>query len=313
MGFLGVPMTQVTVVLPVLMLSVGSAYGIHIMHRYYEERASGLPVRDAVGRTIEFVGIPILLAGVTTAAGFGANGFSSIPRIREFGLLAAFGVGCALAISLLFIPSGLVLSRRAARSLASGRDSEPMPASFGRVGRFVARRRWLAAGLTFAVVAVSVAGLPRLRIDTNFLSFFPEASAPRQAFEVVRSKFGGVDTIQIVLEGDVLEPRTLRAMDRAQQEFERTPGFGRAISVVDIVKQTSVAVNGNDPAFERIPDTKEAVAQYLLLVSMSGDVALEQMLTMDNRRARIQVMVDAADSTRRQDVLRRARDIVSKT
>ena len=57
------------------------------------------------------------MAGVTTVAGFGSNVFSSIARMREFGLLAAMGVACALLISLTFLPAVLVLlERRGARA-----------------------------------------------------------------------------------------------------------------------------------------------------------------------------------------------------
>ena len=32
MGFVGIPLTQITSALPVVLLATGSAYGIHIMH-----------------------------------------------------------------------------------------------------------------------------------------------------------------------------------------------------------------------------------------------------------------------------------------
>lgn len=111
MGFVGIPLTQITSALPVVLLATGSAYGIHIMHRYYENRANGADGGAAANWAVKSVGIPIVLAGLTTVAGYGSNVASSIVRIREFGLLSGFGVGASLIIALAFVPAVLSVFR----------------------------------------------------------------------------------------------------------------------------------------------------------------------------------------------------------
>ena len=303
MGAIGVPLTQMSAVLPVVLLSSGSAYGLHMMHRYYEENGNGNG-NGSAGRALESVGIAIILAGVTTVAGFGSNVFSSMRRMREFGGLTAIGVGFALLIALTFLPAVLtVLDRRhdskhsrIARAGSAPRGNNMAQGSrrfLERVGNYVLRKPLVVIIATIALVAWSAGGLSRLRVDTDFATFFDESSVARRDFDLIRTEFGGVDTIQVLVEGDILDPVTLNAMDRAQQDFQKGNGFGKAFSIVDVVKQVSLALHEDDPAWDRIPGSREEVAQNLLLVSMSGDVGMDQMLSLDETQARIQVMVDS--------------------
>jgi hypothetical protein len=333
MGAIGVPLTQMSAVLPVVLLSSGSAYGLHMMHRYYEENGNGRVNGKAAGnangngsagRALESVGIAIILAGVTTVAGFGSNVFSSMRRMREFGGLTAIGVGFALLIALTFLPAVLtVLDRRhgskhsrIARAGSAPRGNNMAQGSrrfLERVGNYVLRKPLVVIIATIALVAWSAGGLSRLRVDTDFATFFDESSVARRDFDLIRTEFGGVDTIQVLVEGDILDPVTLNAMDRAQQDFQKGNGFGKAFSIVDVVKQVSLALHEDDPAWDRIPESREEVAQYLLLVSMSGDVGMDQMLSLDETQARIQVMVDSTvNSSSAGATLKQARSIVAR-
>ena len=323
MGAIGVPLTQMSAVLPVVLLSSGSAYGLHMMHRYYEENGNGNG-NGSAGRALESVGIAIILAGVTTVAGFGSNVFSSMRRMREFGGLTAIGVGFALVIALTFLPAVLtVLDRRLgskhsriARVGSAPRGNNMAQGSrrfLERVGNYVLRKPIVVVIATLALIAWSAGGLSRLKVDTDFATFFDESSVARRDFDLIRTEFGGVDTIQVLVEGDILDPVTLNAMDRAQQDFQKGSGFGKAFSIVDVVKQVSLALHEDDPAWDRIPESREEVAQYLLLVSMSGDVGIDQMLSLDETQARIQVMVDSTvNASNAGGTLEQARSIVAR-
>ncbi|MDD4337420.1 MAG: MMPL family transporter, partial [Firmicutes bacterium] len=300
MGFVGIPLTQITSALPVVLLATGSAYGIHIMHRYYENRANGADGGAAANGAVKSTGIAIVLAGLTTVAGYSSNVASSIVRIREFGLLAGFGVGASLIIALAFVPSVLSIfrparcrvGRRTDDCLGGGCPPEEMACAsdvsfspgaigdhrrgvqkecleagrtpslswraslFAGIGRLVARRGRAIGVIAAAVAVFAVAGIARITVDTNPVTFFPAGSAERRDFDLVRSKFGGVDTIQIMIDGDILDPATLSAIERIHDEFESVGGYGQALSVVSVLKQASRALHDNDPAWQRLPSTR---------------------------------------------------------
>lgn len=357
MGFVGIPLTQITSALPVVLLATGSAYGIHIMHRYYENRANGADGGEAANRAVKSVGVAIVLAGLTTVAGYGSNVASSIVRIREFGLLSGFGVGASLIIALAFVPAVLSVIRPARCRVGTragdcsgggcppcetacasdvsfrpgelgdhrrGVQREPLEAGktpspswraslFEGIGEFVARRGRAIGILAAAVAVLGVAGIARVTVDTNPVTFFPSGSTERRDFDLVRSNFGGVDTIQIMVDGDILDPKTLLAIERIHDEFESAGGYGQALSIVNVLKQASRALHDNDPAWGRLPSTRDEAAQYVLLVSMSGDAGLDEMITIDNNHARIQVMADTmAGSRSKEGTLKSAVGIVER-
>nr|MBO2476842.1 hypothetical protein [Bacillota bacterium] len=317
MGFLGVSLSQLGSAIPVVLVSVGSAYGIHVLRRYDEEWQKTGDSRAAAEQTVRSVGLAVVMSGLTTVVGFVSNAFTSIVRIREFGIYMGIGVAAALVISILFIPALLVLSRREKRVPARG--ATPVPGRedspsglLERLGASVTQRPAVPLVVAAVVALVSFTGFARLEVDTDYLRFFDARSEARQAYQLVQEKFGGVDTVQIVLEGDILEPETLRAMEALQAELEAMPWLGDSMSVVDIVKEVGRALNEDDPAYAVIPDSRAAVAQYLLLLSMSGDSTLEQFLTFDQATAKIEVPVATTSAQERADVLRRIDELAQE-
>ncbi|MGC9313668.1 MAG: efflux RND transporter permease subunit, partial [Sediminispirochaetaceae bacterium] len=134
MALLRVPLSMVATVIPVLMIAVGSAYGIHIISHYYDEidlhpdGADPETHRDIIFRTMHKIGRPVLLAGLTTIAGFGALSTSRVIPMRNFGIFTAFGVLAAVIVALIFIPSLLLVRRRTLKPAGSGGEN-PDPAA----------------------------------------------------------------------------------------------------------------------------------------------------------------------------------------
>ena len=74
--------------------------------------------------------------------------------------------------------------------------------------------------------------------------------------------------------GGLYEPEMLQELDRLRFEIAnlaREPiVISEAASILDIVEETHQALNENRPEMRRIPETREAVAQELLLFENSG-------------------------------------------
>lgn len=309
MGFIGVPLTQLSAILPAVFTSVGSAYGIHVLHRYRGELSQSEDNSVRIERVVRQVGPAVFMAGATTAAGFVSNAFSSIIRIREFGLFTAFGVLVALAVSTVMIPGILqLLGSRGARGW-SRRAESGESAALARLGHWVAHQPRVVAAIAAVVVGFAAVGLPRLTVETDFINFFPKGSPPRKAFDLVQEHFGGTNTIQIVVDGTITEPEVLRGMERAQERLKEIPHLSTPLSVVDVVKRVSRVLHADDPAYERVPDTREAVAQYLLLLSMSGDAGLSQLLTLDEEQAKIEVIIGATTTNEQRMIIGQVEEV----
>jgi len=99
------PLSITTTALPIVLLAVGTAYGIHLLNRYYEDAAASRDKNEILQRTMKHVGMAVVMAAVTTMAGFSSLASSSLDMIKHFGIFSALGVGFALIISLTLTPA----------------------------------------------------------------------------------------------------------------------------------------------------------------------------------------------------------------
>ncbi|MBU2513314.1 MMPL family transporter [bacterium] len=105
MALTGTPITTSTSIIPIILLAVGSAYGIHFLNRYNEDAKTSTDRKKVLRLTIEGVGVAIIMAGLTTFSGFLSLSSSSILMIRHFALYTSFGVCVALLLTLTLSPA----------------------------------------------------------------------------------------------------------------------------------------------------------------------------------------------------------------
>jgi len=68
------------------------------------------------------------------------------------------------------------------------------------------------------------------------------------------------------------QPEILKLVDKMQAHLEDSLGVvGNSFTLTDYIKRMNMVMNADDLAFDVIPETKEMVAQYILLYEMSGD------------------------------------------
>ncbi|GEM_PF-5909424 len=280
MGLLNVPLNQASVALPVLLIGVGSAYGIHVMNSYYEHIGEDLERRQIIIKIMEIVGIAVLMAGVTTIIGFLSLTSSPMIPMKNFGLFTATGILFALLMNIIFVPAVLTLMpkpKKIREEYAAGdedghRGFNKFLSAFGK-GVYKARAWIMVCSLLAAAVAVW--GITKMVIDTNTIEAFKKTSMVRIADDKINDRFGGTSSLNIVIDGltaDMMkEPEVLRKIEKIQRYAEQQDYVGKTVSFVDYVKLMNKAMNNNDPAFYVVPDTRELVAQYLFLYSSSGD------------------------------------------
>ena len=103
-GWIGKNITLENVLIPVITIIIGSAYGMHFVTHYIKFR-DRCGIVEAMKKTVGEVGIPILLSTLTTTTGFLSLLFTDSPSMREFGLSTAIGIFLVFLCSMLFLPS----------------------------------------------------------------------------------------------------------------------------------------------------------------------------------------------------------------
>lgn len=294
MVLLGTPINLGTVVLPPLLLAVGVAYAVHMMSRYYEELEHGRPRRETIAATLAHIRLPVAVAALTTLAGFATFILTPIRAIHEFGLFATFGMAAILLASFTLLPATLMVlpdgkTRR--------RDDDGGAAAnlLGRLGANAVRRRNLVLLGAAVLCAISLVGISRLEVDTDFQGFFDPQGPIRTAADRINEHLAGTQALAVIVEGDgpqsVTQLDVLAAIRDLQRHVERRPGVDKTLSIVDVLLRVREVI---DPEVDPFPESQAAVSQLLMLGS-PRDYA--SALNPDGSRASILVRTRLSGST----------------
>ncbi len=278
LSLIGWKFHMVTTILPIFLIAVANDYGIHMIAKYQEDNvpSNNFSRKELAQRMFQSLGKPVLLTGLTTIAGMLCLlGHILIPA-KQLGILTAFGISFALMASLFFIPAIMSLLPRSRPVLVhiSG-DPEKKP-TLERLlwffGRLVSEKpKWII--LTAAILAVvSAVGVFFVVVDTNPNGYYRKDNPVVIVNDLIDTHLGGSQNISIVYQGDIKDPKIVQKIDDMERSLGNMEEVGNTTSIARVIRQMSRALNDpGDPMYDRIPKTRNGVAQYFELYSMSGD------------------------------------------
>ncbi len=112
MVLVGIPLGPVTATLAAVVIGVGVDYTIHITHRFLDFRRDGLDTAAAITATLGTTGAALVVSGLTTGIGFAVLLLSSLIPFQQLGALLIVAVVGSGLVSILVLPSMLVLWER---------------------------------------------------------------------------------------------------------------------------------------------------------------------------------------------------------
>ena len=258
MPLFGIKLSVISTVLPVILVAVGSAYGIHVVTHYLAGRGTGSMTpnehRELVLSVVMKIRKAVFLAALTTFVAFVSFCFTSVAPCREFGYFASWGVAAAFIVAITLIPALLIIrGPRLIKSRAGkGGSSE------GRMSAFiadslvsVARRRKTIFFVTALVVIVSLYGLSKLIIDNVMVEYFRHDTDVYKSDLFIRRQFGGSKVVSVVIEADspqvILRPDTLAAMDGLSRFLQhKVPNVGKVMGFTDLIKRINQVFNADE-------------------------------------------------------------------
>ena len=273
MAWFDFPVSFVGTLIPVILIAISNDYGIHIISHYFEYTSSSPEATRGkiLRKTLRKLGTPIFLAGITTMISFLSLLSHTLPRVREMGLLISFGIFSAFLLSIFLIPSVLVLIPRP--TYLSRKDSfMAVNRILVKMGGIFTRQRVPVLIFLFSLSIWLSMGLNQLKIDTNPDHYFNEKSRLRIANTKISEAFGGSTQMNILIEGDIFEPRILKNIEKLTSHIKKRHDIvTKTYSIVDIIKKMNSSFHGGDPEHEVIPDDSELISQYMFLYTITGN------------------------------------------
>ena len=287
----------ITLLVPILLIAVANDYGIHMIARYQELNASGngFTMEDLAKKITKSLWKPIMLTGITTIAGISALWAHTMIPARQMALVASVGILFAIFFSLVLLPALLsLLKRRHIAPAAAGKKTNGKWNLLSRFAFSVVRRYRIIPIITLSITLLISTGIFFLKVDSNEENFFPERHEVKQAARIINSKFGGSENISVMFSGDMLDPVLLNRMETYREQLEELESIDLTMSFSGVVKEISKALNDPDePLYDCIPPTREAVAQYMELYSMNGDPEeLEQLVDFNYEHSHMMIRIN---------------------
>ena len=310
MCFVGMVITTSVQILPSLLLAIGVGNAVHIFTVYFQAVDRGEAKRAALSYALGHSGLAVTMTGLTTAGGLVSFISANLKPIADMGITAPMGILSALVFSLTLLPALI--------AVIPFRDKGMRDDSNGPFQRFLSwcadvstRHPGRVIGVWGVLIAISLMTISRIHISHFPLAWFPEGSEVREITELLDREFGGATFSEIVVDtgqnNGLHDPDLLHAVDDAMRFVDglEVHGIraGKSTSLLDINKELHQALNGNDPAFYRIPDDRALIAQELLLFENSGSDDLEDIVDSSFSKMRITVKKPFVDGVLYPDYL----------
>lgn len=289
--------------MPALLIAIGVAHSVHILSEFRARFREFGDRRSALVETFRLVGAPCLMTSLTTAAGFASMSFVPIKSIAHYGVYGSFGVIVAFVMSVTLLTALLSFGRREPKrrtdlALTTAKGGALARRLLRSIAHFNIRNSGPILIAFSLVFVVSIAGISQLVVDSNWIDDFSDRMPIKAVTEKVDDVMGGVTNVIYLFdsgqEDGVKEPVFLREIERVQAIGEAQSGFVRkSYSILDILKDLNQAFHDGDPAYYRIPKSRELVAQYLLLYESSGGEEVEELVSFDYRRASLEFRLKA--------------------
>ncbi len=300
MGFIGWPFNLLNSNMPIILMVIALADSIHLVVAFYRARHAGEEPAEAAQTAIRKHLKPCVYTTLTTAFGFLALASSKLAPVQEFGLAMPIGVVLALIFSVFLLPAMLSFVKSVPK-LSPSRDGF-ITRWIDSITQMVLKRQrgilMLFGGLIIPVLLLCAT----IEVDTNFVRNFKEDSTIRQGLDHFDTSYKGALSLEFMLdsgkEEGVKEPEFLKRALEFQEYVSAQQGSGKANSYINYLVKINQSLHNEDPAYYKIPETREMVGQYLLLYSNSGpEEDLSDLMTFDGRYMRISVNFEVAPSS----------------
>ena len=259
MAWSGLLMNMLTVVVPILLIAVGTAYCLYIYCTFKECVTKCNDAQSALLRTFSRITYPTLIAVCTTIAGIGSLMATSIEAVRQFSGFACFGILALLVAVLTFLPCLLAITWPILRKRALPTSERFFsPARVDKLVSLIVGKRQHVFLLLIIVSLFLLAGIFRIRVETNPLSYFKSNTPIHRHFHDVYRHLSGSFPLHLQIsvgeEDYFLSTNAVKILTDHQRFLETLPGVDKTLSFADYLMLVNYVTNQFDGAFYKLPE-----------------------------------------------------------
>ncbi len=318
MAQVGIPLNVLTVIVPSLIIVIGSTEDIHILSEYLEGvEETGGNRDEAIKIMSGKVGTAVLLTAITTFIGFLSITLNQITLLKQFGIVAAFGLFVNPVATCLLAPVylhffGSVKVRSSVEHKASSADR-----FFGfladKIIRLINSNKRLVLSSFLGLAVIIGLFTFSVNVDNDLLGYFKKSSAIRYRSQILHEDLAGAQTFFLRISGGFpgtfKQPENLAQIAQIQKYIAEKGLFDKTKSLADDISLIHREMNGGKEKYFRVPDSADLIAQYLLFLHRDK---ISRFTTADFSEANILVRHNISSSYELADALQELEEYIKK-
>jgi len=272
---------------PVIMV-ISLAHVIHIFNHAGQHKSI---TRDNVNIVIldiiSQIGLPSLLAAITTAVGFFSLGVSDNPAVREFGFFA--GIASFYSFFISFALSMIAIKRIGIFDKKVGID---FPQRLLPNLCYVLRRFKMLIFLMGLIICVFIInGIFRLDVDTKLLSYLKDKDRIMHSVNIIDKEFNGSNSLEVVLtvkDGTFFDYKNFIMLHQLTEILKTIPKLQNVNSFNDLIINLHQVIERRDS--EPLPSKKRLKLFYDMLKNRK-DKKLYKFISKDFKTVRVNCLL----------------------
>lgn len=289
-AILGIPYNMVTVMLPPILVTLSVCDVIHVINAFHYERITS-DSSTAIVTAIRKIWVPCLWTTVITMIGFISLAFSHVIPILQMGVYSTLGIFLAWLITMTCVPVLLVLFWPRSSELKIGKRESKKVGHYSRklLPFHSGRYRWLWGGVTL-VLGLTIFGVGKLEVDTNYTEFFGKQMYISKAYPDINKAGYGNSPILIVLEypkgKDFATEGYYKALLNFEDKIRKLPEVNKLMTFTDLLGRTDEIFNGKNSGDIKNYTSKQ-LHQLYFLSELAGNDDLKDYLAKNKTMVKL--------------------------
>tara|TARA_Y100001970_G_C14170725_1_gene823974 strand:- start:219 stop:1703 length:1485 start_codon:yes stop_codon:yes gene_type:complete len=276
MGLFGLEINIMTYIVPTLLFIIGISDAIHIQARFRENLSKdSLDPSKSMLLTMTQMSKVIFLTSITTSIGFIALMTTSISIVQEFGLEIALGVMIAWLVSIILVPSGIMIFK----SFDKVEDHTFFP-FLDWLSNLIPKHPWLFIIIPSLISFTAIYKIKDLSTDSSLMDDLRPQNKLYHDLKMTEEYFGGVLPFEVLLKlnkknqtikNTVLDPDILLFLRNLENLLNRELKNSRFFSLstflesVKRIRGDSISIHYDTTMINQILETRPN--QHLQLVN----------------------------------------------
>ena len=299
MGAIGLDINIITYIVPTLLFIIGISDAIHIQARFRENLSKdNTNPKEVMLVTMVQMSKVILLTSLTTAIGFLALLTTSIRIIQEFGLEIAIGVMIAWLVSILVVPSGILLLKG-----FQYQNQNIFSTPLEKLSLSIIKRPWAFIIIPILISGVAIIKVKDISTDASLMDDLRPKNKLYQDLKFTEKYFGGVLPFEVLLHLDqnmagapekIASVDIIPILDQIETNLKSYLTESRFFSLSDLLKSVK-RIRNEDPS---LPYKQEMID--LVIENQSGEQI--KLINSEGNTLRISGLIENKTSSEMEEI-----------